>query len=119
VLTGPAGDMIASGAKPAVVRTASSGHRLLYDVESTEVWFEDVGEGRLVNGKSHIDLDPVFLETVTIDEEHPLKVFVQLEGDCKGTYVKKDNTSFNVAELQGGTSNASFSCRVSAAKRSM
>ena len=111
-----AGDMIASGAKPAVVRT-SSGHRLLYAQESPEVWFEDFGEGQLSSGRTHIELDALFLETVTIDDNHPVKVFVQLEGDCKGTYVSKGNTGFDVVELQGGTSDAVFSYRVVAKRK--
>jgi hypothetical protein len=112
-----AGDFTASGSKSAVVRTASSGHRLFYTVESPEVWFEDVGEGQLVNGSAHVELDPIFLETVTIDDSHPMKVFIQLEDDCRGTYVEKGNTSFDVLELQGGTSNAAFSYRVMAKRK--
>ncbi len=112
-----AGDFTASGSKSAVVRTASSGHRLFYTVESPEVWFEDVGEGGLVGGRAHVELDPLFLETVTIDDSHPMKVFVQLEGDCRGTYVEKGRTGFDVVELQGGTSDATFSYRVMAKRK--
>jgi hypothetical protein len=111
-----AGDMIASGSKSAVVKTAS-GHRLLYAQESPEVWCEDFGEGQLSSGHTHIELDPLFLETVTIDENHPMKVFVQLEGDCKGTYVVKGDTDFDVYELQGGTSDVVFSYRVVAKRK--
>lgn len=111
------GDMIASGLKPAVVTTPSSGHRLLYAVESSEVWFEDVDRGRLFNGKAHIDLDPLFLQTVTIDEDHPMEVFIQLRGDCNGTYVQTDETGFDVIELNGGTSHAPFSYRILAKRK--
>jgi hypothetical protein len=111
-----AGDMIASGAKPCVVKL-SKGHRLLYAQESPEIWFEDFGEGRLENGKAHIELDPLFLETVTINADHPMKVFVQLKDDCKGTFVKTGETGFDVHELQGGTSNASFSYRIVAKRK--
>ena len=57
--------------------------------------------------------DPTFLQTVTIDNAHPMKVFVQLEGDCKGVYVaNKTVNGFDVVELQGGVSSAHFSYRV-------
>ena len=46
--------------------------------ESPEAWFEDYGEGQLVNGRAHIELDPLFLQTVTINAENPMRVFVQL-----------------------------------------
>jgi hypothetical protein len=110
------GDYVGSGAKYAVVKTGR-GHRLLSCMESPEVWFEDFGEGKLVNGKAHVELDPLFLETATINEKHPMKVFVQLKDDCKGTYVKTWDTGFDVYELQGGTSNASFSYRIVAKRK--
>ena len=108
--------MIASGAKPAVVKTAQ-GHRLLYAMESPEVWFEDFGEGQMVNGQSHIELDPLFLETVTINASNPMKVFIQLNDDCKGVYVKTQTTGFDVFELQSGTSNAAFTYRLVAKRK--
>lgn len=112
------GDQIASGTKSEVVKTASSGHRLLYSVESSEVWFEDVGRGQLANGRAHIELDPLFLETVTIDEDHPMEVFIQLtDANCNGTAVRSGKTGFDVIELAGGKSDATFSCRVMAKRR--
>ena len=110
------GDMVASGTKPAVLKT-SKGHRLLYAQESPEVWFEDFGEGQLVTGRDHIELDPLFLETVVINSLHPMKVFVQLEGDCNGVYVSKGATGFDVTELKGGNSSVSFSYRVVAKRK--
>jgi hypothetical protein len=85
----------------------------LFTEEAAELYFTDYGSGRLAAGTAHIDLDPVFLQTVTVDATHPIKVFVQLEDDCKGVYVtNKTATGFDVAELQGGKSNASFTYRV-------
>jgi len=109
--------MIASGSKPAVVRT-SQGEVLLYAMESSEVWFEEFGEGQLSNGQAHIELDPLFLETVTIDASNPMKVFIQLnDPDCKGTAVIRGATDFKVVELNNGTGNASFSYRVVAKRK--
>ncbi len=110
------GDFAASGTKSAVMRT-SKGTTLMYAMESAEVWFEDFGEGKLINGTAHIELDPLFLETVTIDSEHAMKVFIQLNDDCNGTYVKTSLTGFDVHELQRGTSNASFTYRVVAKRK--
>jgi hypothetical protein len=112
-----AGDYAGSGTKSAVVKT-SKGHRLLSVIESPEIWFEDFGEGQLLNGRAHIELDPLFLETVTINAQHPMKVFVQVEDEnCKGTAVKRGITGFDVIELNGGMSNAFFSYRVVAKRR--
>ncbi len=83
--------------------------------EAPEIYFQDYGEGQLVNGKAHIELDPDFALNVTINEKHPLRVFIQLEDDCQGVYVtNKTKTGFDVIELNGGSSNAKFMWTVTA-----
>lgn len=90
----------------------------LFAEEAAEVSFTDYGEARLANGKAHIELDPVFLQTVTIDEAHPMRVFVQLEGDCNGVFVTTKTTGgFDVVELAGGSSDAVFTYRVVGKRR--
>jgi len=110
------GKFAATGTKSAVV-PSSKGHIELYAEEATEVWFSDYGEGRLVQGQARIDLDPHFLETVAVNERIPFKVFVQLEGEAGGVYVRKDSTGFDVIELQHGKSDAPFSYRIVAKRK--
>ncbi len=87
----------------------------LYCPEAPEIFFQDYGDGQLVNGKAHIELDPDFAKNVTINEKHPLRVFIQLEDDCYGVYVtNKTKTGFDVIELNGGSSNAKFMWTVTA-----
>lgn len=105
------GNSYVNGTKNAVVPT-SYGYRKLYSQESPEVWFEDFGEGKLVGGLARIELDPLFLETVTINDKNPLKVFIQLNDDCNGVYVQRRATGFEVKELRAGTSSARFTYRV-------
>ena len=82
----------------------------MFCLEAPEILFQDYGMGELVNGKAHIKLDPILTNNIYIDNEHPMKVFIQLEGDCKGVYVtNKSATGFNVIELQSGSSNVPFS----------
>ncbi|HEY6160006.1 MAG TPA: hypothetical protein VI112_02255 [Bacteroidia bacterium] len=81
--------------------------------EAPEILFQDYGSGQLVNGKAHITLDPLFSKNIYIDDQRPLKVFVQLEGDCKGVYVtNKTINGFDVIELDGGSSNVKFTWEV-------
>ncbi|MEO0093979.1 MAG: hypothetical protein ABIK67_07000 [candidate division WOR-3 bacterium] len=120
VITGSAwvgGDFYVVGSKSAAVKIDEDDQRLVYCQESPEVWFEDFGEGQLRDGKADIQLDPTFLKTVTISEEHPMKVFVQLNDNCNGVYVKRGNTGFSVIELNNGTSNAHFTYRVVAKRK--
>ncbi|MFL5765349.1 MAG: hypothetical protein ACJ77K_15500 [Bacteroidia bacterium] len=92
--------------------------------EAPEFMFNDYGSGKLVNGKTHIDLDPIYANSVFIDEKHPLRVFIQLESnvDCKGVVVtNKTSTGFDVEELGHGTSDTPFQwqivCNVKDTKR--
>jgi len=110
------GNFAASGTKSCVVKT-SRGPTLMYCQESPENWFEDFGEGRLVSGRCRIELDPLFLETVTIDDENPMHVFIQQKGKCSGTYVRPGFTGFDVIEQDEGTSDISFSYRVVAKRK--
>lgn len=107
----------ATGSKSAIVETSSGEHRAIYAIESPEVWVEDYGSGQLLNGEARVELDPLFLETVRIDEAHPLKVFIQLTAEANPVYVTKGNDYFIVRELNGGLSNATFDYRVVAKRR--
>jgi hypothetical protein len=112
------GDLRVTGEKFATVKMDNGEYRGVSCQESPEVWFEDFGEGQLVNGRTHIELEPLYLQTVTISEKHPMKVFIQLNDEnCKGTAVKRGTTGFDVIELQNGTSNASFSYRIVAKRK--
>lgn len=111
-----AGDYTATGAKMATVEVDGES-RQLYSQESPEVWFEDFGEGELVNGRAHIELDPIFLKTLTIDARHPMKVFVQLtSGEPVPVVVTKGTTGFDV-RVADATSNVSFDYRVVAKRK--
>jgi hypothetical protein len=111
------GGLGGTGSKSCIVKT-SQGPTKLYCQESPECWFEDFGEGRLVNGTCHVELDPLLLETVTIDAANPMHVFVQLHNpDCEGVAVNRGLTGFDVVELKGGVSDVSFSYRVVAKRK--
>jgi hypothetical protein len=110
-------NLYVNGTKSSAVKVNNGEYRAFYSQESPENWFEDFGEGQLVNGKAHIDLDSLFLQTVTVNSLNPMKVFVQLEGDCNGVFVSKGTSGFDVTELTGGVSNVVFSYRVVAKRK--
>lgn len=107
------GALACSGTKSASVPT-SQGNQLVYSIESPENWFEDFGTATLVNGVATINLDPMFMEIVVIDAQHPMVVTVTPEGDCNGVYVVKGTNSFQIKELNNGHSNVSVSYRITA-----
>ena len=117
VPAGRPGLQVSSGTKSAVVVT-SQGSRSLYTEESTAVWFTDYGFGQLQAGRASISIDPVFAETVNLKE--PYHVFVQLNDAAADgvAVINKTASSFEVRELRNGSSNAEFSYRLVAKRKS-
>lgn len=110
------GNFAATGAKAASIPT-TKGNQLVYCIESPEIWFEDIGSAKLVNGTATIALDALFMEAVLIDSEHPMQVFIQENGECNGVYVIKEKDKFIVKEKNGGHSNIEFTYRVMGKRR--
>ncbi len=107
------GNYTVTGIKSAEVKLNNGSPALLYCEEATGVYFVDYGEGQLVNGKAHISVDPKFLQTVTVDAQNPMMVFVQVLGNCNGVYVTNETpTTFDGVERKNGTSNVSFFYRI-------
>ena len=101
--------IIGTGTVSTIVKDINNKTVALHAPEAPEIYFEDYGEGLLINGKAHINIDPVFTKNILVNEKHPLRVFVQLYGDCKGVFVSNTSANgFDVTELQGGTSNTPF-----------
>lgn len=105
--------IIGTGSVSTLINDSQGTPRILFAPESPEIVFQDYGIGQLVNGQARINLDPILKSALHIDENHPLKVFVTLEGDCNGVYVTdKTADGFTVKELQGGNSNVPFSWQI-------
>ncbi len=110
--------IIGNGAVSTIVEDTNGDRKVMFASEAPEVLFEDYGTGQLVNGSATISIDPIFTNNIVVDQSHPLKVFIQLEGDCNGVYVtNKSANGFTVKELQNGSSNVSFSYHIVANRK--
>jgi len=112
--------IVGNGTVSTIVSDANgvANQRIMFAPEAPEVLFEDYGTGQLKNGEVQIQIDPIFSQNIHVDREHPLKVFIQLEGDCNGVYVAdKSKNGFTVKELQKGTSNVNFSWHIVANRK--
>ncbi len=106
-----------SGTVSTIVEGESNNH-IMYAPEAPEVLFQDFGVGKLVNGATTIVIDPILAKNIVVDTNHPLKVYVTLEGECNGIYVtNKSKNGFTVRELQNGNSNVSFSWQIVANRK--
>ncbi len=109
--------IIGNGTVSTIVADTAGKMVTMFCPESPEVLFQDYGMGQLVNGQATITIDPNFAKNILVDAKHPLKVFIQLEGDCNGVYVtNKTANGFTVNELNGGQSNTSFSWMIVATR---
>ncbi|MCW5520245.1 hypothetical protein J1N09_10375 [Aureitalea sp. L0-47] len=110
--------IIGNGAVSTIVEDTNGDKKVMFASEAPEVLLEDYGTGRLANGTANISIDPILTNNILVDQSHPLKVFIQLEGDCNGVYVtNKSATGFTVKELQNGNSNVSFSYHIVANRK--
>jgi len=104
-----AGAFAVTGAKGAAVPFPDGTRRLLYCMESPELWFEDFGTAKLTRGRAVVELDARFATVITRD----YRVFLTPEGDCRGLYVRrKTAASFEVRELMDGKSDVAFCYRI-------
>ena len=105
--------VIGNGTASTLIPDNNNTMRVMFCPEAPEVLFEDYGVATLSNGEAYITLDKILAASMKIDNNHPLKVFIQLEGDCNGVYVtEKSANGFRVKELNQGNSNVSFSWHI-------
>ncbi len=111
--TGTDFKIVGPGSNSTIIMDKTNTPRILFSPEAPEIVFQDFGIGKLSNGETRIQLDPILKESLQIDEKHPLKVYVTLEDECNGVYVtNKSANGFTVKELKSGISNASFSWQI-------
>jgi len=107
--------ILGGGTVSTIIPDENNIDRIMYAPEAPEVLFQDYGQGQLINGVAQINLDPTISKNITVNSKHPLRVFVQLEGDCNGVYVtEKTKTGFVVKELLNGKSNTNFTWNITA-----
>jgi hypothetical protein len=109
-----AGNSVASGTKSAVVQTADYAERLVYSIESPEVWLEDFGTAQLSTGSVTVPFDPIFLQTINPQAEYHVYL-TPLCGEAVLLFVTtKTETGFSVqgVTLTNQPSSCSFDYRV-------
>jgi hypothetical protein len=113
------GNTTATGTKSASVSTADYGQRLMYTVESPEVWFEDLGAARLENGVFTVPFEPVFAETVDLKAEYHVFVTALCEEPVLLFVTEKTPAGFTVkgVTLDNQPSSCAFDYRVMAKRQ--
>ena len=106
-----AGNLDCIGTKSAVVTTADYGRHKLYAVESPEVWHEDLGSATLIDGQATVPFEPIFAQTVNLEEEY--YVFLTPQGGYCALYIaEKTPASFTVRAQEGESCDIAFDYRI-------
>jgi len=110
------GNVSCDGTKSSIANTEHSGERLLYAIESTEVWFEDFGADTLVNGVITVTIEPIFAQTVNLTEDYHIFVTPISDEPVLLFITDKGDASFTVrgVTLDGETAECDFDWRISA-----
>jgi len=82
-----------------------------------EAIVQDIGHGVIKDGPARIELDPIYLDCVTISEENPMTVFLQFTAPPAQHYIEKGTTGFEVIVTDGVVQNATFDYSVPATKK--
>lgn len=109
--------ILGGGSVSTIVKDELNKKKVMFAPEAPEILFQDYGDGQLVNGEVYINMDPIIQKNIHVDANSPLRVFIQLEGDCNGVFVSdKSKNGFKVKELAGGTSNTKFTWQIVATR---
>jgi hypothetical protein len=106
--------LVVLGGKSAAVKVDNGEYRLLYSQESPEAWFEDFGQGQLVDGKAVIQIDPLFAQTVNTSVKYHV-FLTPHEEPLTLAVANKTVTSFEV--IASADANISFSYRIVAKRK--
>src|SRR5699024_8213574 len=63
--------ILGTGNVSTIVKDTKGNQVVMFAPEAPEILFEDYGHGKLNNGKVHIELDPIFVKNVAINDKHP------------------------------------------------
>lgn len=111
------GDFCATGTKNRLVHEEKWGDLYYHSTESARALFTIEGEGRMTDGVAHVQLDPKWLAGVTIDEEHPMQVWITFYGPHGNYYVERANSNNGFKVVDPSGSNAAFGWKVEARQK--
>jgi hypothetical protein len=109
------GNLEVSGTKSAIVPHPDGDFRAVYCLEAPESFFEDFGDGQLVNGSASVRIDRDFAAIVNTTKYH---VFLTAYGPSNALNVtRRTQTGFEISEAGGGRSSIPFGYRIVAPRR--
>lgn len=104
-----------TGSVSEIISTPNHGRVTLTCPESPEYWYQDYGSVKLVNGKAHVEIDPILQDIIVVNEENPIRVFctpVDMLEFNGVAIINKTSTGFDIVEMNKGTHNGSIDYQI-------
>ncbi len=89
-----------------IIPTSNHGRITMTCPESPEYWYQDYGTVKLVNGKAHVDLDPILADIIFVNDSNPIRVFCTPVDmlDYNGVaIINRTASGFDIVEVNEGT----------------
>ena len=108
------GKVVSTGSQATAVQTTDQGQRLMYSIQGTGVWLEDVGTAALVNGELFVPFDSVYAQAANLSANYQVFVTATCDQPVLLYVSAKTATGFTVkgANLDGSPSGCAFDYRV-------
>lgn len=107
--------IIGTGTVSEVIPTKDHGRITLTCPESPEYWYQDYYTVEMVNGKAHLDLDPILVDIIIVDQNNPIRVFATPQNMLyfNGvTTLNQTSSGVDLVELNGGTNSGTLQIQV-------
>jgi hypothetical protein len=91
-----------------IIPTPNHGRITMTAPESPEYWYQDYGTAEMINGRAHVDIDPILADIVIIDAQNPIRAFFTPQDMLNfngAAIVNQTATGFDIVELNGGRNN--------------
>ena len=91
-----------------IIPTPNHGRITMTAPESPEYWYQDYGTAEMINGRAHVDIDPILADIVIIDAQNPIRAFFTPQDmlNFNGAAItNQSSTGFDIVELNGGRNN--------------
>lgn len=104
-----------TGTVAEIIPTENHGRVTLVCAESPEYWYQDYGTVEMINGKAHVDLDPILADIIIVDAENPIRTFFTPQDMLYfngAAVVNQTPTGFDIVELNGGTNSGKIQYQI-------
>lgn len=99
------------GSVSEIIPTPNHGRIILTCPESPEYWYQDYGTVELVNGRAHVELDPILADIIFVNNDYPIRAFctpVDMLNFNGVAMANRTATGFDLIELNGGTNSGTL-----------